>query len=68
MELASKISKTLGMIPECMMSLTAWPASLRLWKVASVVLEAGGLGLILRVILVITPRVPSDPTNNRVRS
>ena len=56
------------MIPECMMSETAWPACRKASKTASEVLEVSGRGLIFNVISVITPSVPSDPTKSRVRS
>ena len=43
-------------------------AQMVITNVARAVLVAVGFGLILRVISVTTPRVPSEPTKSRVRS
>ena len=63
-----RISSTLGITPLAITPLTARPASSRSSKMARVVAVARGLGLILRMISVMMPKVPSDPTNRRVRS
>ena len=68
MVFSSSTSSTLGIIPECMISVTAWPAFLRPANWASPVLKDFGFGLIFKMIPVTTPRVPSDPTKSRVRS
>ena len=55
-------------MPDRMTSLMAFPASSRVSKAAEQAAAFSGFGLILRIISVTTPRVPSEPTNNRVKS
>ena len=55
-------------MPDCMMAITDSTASARLtnWQVADEI--ASGIGCSRSWISVMTPNVPSDPTNSPVRS
>lgn len=57
-----------GTIPSAMTAATARPASARDGKQATPVLVVAGIGSSATVISVSTPRVPSEPVSNRVRS
>ncbi len=62
-----KISIPAGTIPAFNISDAAFPASLTPAKETTNAEECAGIGLILSVISVITPRVPSDPTKRSFR-
>ncbi len=68
MAAASMNSRVAGMIRPRMMAETARAAPSMDPKAASMVERASGLGSRRRMIRVTMPRVPSEPTNSRVRS
>jgi hypothetical protein len=62
------ISSRLGVRPSAMIAETAAPALTVSPKTAARLSTPSATGRSARVISVITPRVPSLPTNSRVRS
>ena len=61
-------SSRLGISPEVTTRSTTWPVCAVVAKVAASVIFGPGAGRSASVASVMTPRVPSEPTNNRVRS
>src|SRR5438874_378215 len=61
-------SSRLGRQPAAVIASTADPAAATVWNTATIVSDGSGAGRSLTVIFVITPSVPSEPTNRPVRS
>src|SRR5690606_8680056 len=64
----STSSNRLGVQPAALIAATAAPAAAVVSNTATRVRELAAAGRSASVISVITPRVPSEPTNSRVRS
>ncbi len=64
----SSISQADGVIPWENTAITAWPAASALSKLANTSLLSLGRGATFSPARVMMPRVPSAPTNSRVRS